>query len=76
MSDSAGRSVSKGKDYGLAVEVHGQRHYFRDQVPYCDDDMRQIMAATSMSNQQAAFDEAKKRKAAAGSAQHVENVAA
>ena len=79
MEDAAGRKIAKGKDYGLAVEVHGQKHYFRDHVPFCDDDMRQIMAATSMSNQQAAFDEAKKRKAAekaSVASQHVEHVTA
>lgn len=79
MEDATGRKITQGKDYGLAAEVHGQKHYFRDHVPFCDDDMRQIMAATSMSNQQAAFDEAKRRKAAetaAGTSQHVEKTAA
>lgn len=64
LADSDGKKVAAGSDFGLAVEVNGKNHYFRDQLAYCDDAMKQVMLATSMANQQAAFDEAKKRAAA------------
>ncbi|VUC25475.1 unnamed protein product [Clonostachys rosea] len=64
MQDSAGKKVTDEDNYGLAVEVNGKNHYFRDQVPFCDEAMKQVMIATSMKNQQAVFDEVKKREAA------------
>ncbi|CAG9991495.1 unnamed protein product [Clonostachys byssicola] len=64
MQDSAGKKVTDDDNYGLAVEVNGKNHYFRDQMPFCDEAMKQVMTATSMKNQQAVFDEVKKREAA------------
>jgi hypothetical protein len=51
LKDSWGREVSEDKNYGLAVEVHTDKHYFRDQPDYCDDAMRQVMEATGMETQ-------------------------
>lgn len=65
LRDSKGRVVQSGKDYGLAVEINGQNHYFRDQLPWCDDAMRQVMEATSVENQSKSFEEAKAREKAA-----------
>lgn len=64
LSDSGGRKVAAGKDYGLAVEVCGANHYFRDQPAYCDDAMRQVMEATTLERQMKSFEEAKTRAAA------------
>ncbi|CAI6093417.1 unnamed protein product [Clonostachys chloroleuca] len=64
VQDSAGKRVTNEDNYGLAVEVNGKNHYFRDQVPFCDEAMTQVMTATSMKNQQAVFDEVKRREAA------------
>ncbi|KAH8173926.1 short chain dehydrogenase domain-containing protein [Sarocladium implicatum] len=65
LTDSKGRVVQSGKDYGLTVEVCGENHYFRDQLPWCDDAMRQVMEATSVENQTKSFEEAKARERAA-----------
>lgn len=64
MQDSAGNKVTGDDNYGLVVEVNGKNHYFREQVPFCDEAMKQVMTATSMKNQQAVFDEVKRREAA------------
>jgi NAD(P)-dependent dehydrogenase (short-subunit alcohol dehydrogenase family) len=52
MEDSNGRKIPAAKAYGLAAEINGTRHYFRDPVDFCDDNMRQVMEATSMENQE------------------------
>lgn len=53
MKDSRGREVRKGQDYGLAVEVFGKDIFFRDQLEFINDGMRQICEAASLENQQA-----------------------
>ena len=49
MVDSKGVKVEAGKDWQRAVEVNGTNHYFRDQVPYCDEAMAAVMKATDVS---------------------------
>lgn len=65
LTDSTGKTVPAGRDYGLAVEINGQNYYFRDQLPWCDDAMRQVMEATSVDAQLKSFEEAKERERAA-----------
>ena len=49
MTDSKGVKVEAGADYMRAVEVNGTNHYFREQVPYCDEAMAAVMRATDVS---------------------------
>lgn len=63
--DSNGVKVPAGRDYGLAVEINGENHYFREVLPWCDDAMRQVMEATSVDAQSKSFEEAKERGKAA-----------
>ncbi|KAK4570497.1 hypothetical protein LTR86_002577 [Recurvomyces mirabilis] len=41
-----GSAAGDGKLYGKAVELSGRKHYYRDQVAYCDDHMAKCMLAT------------------------------
>lgn len=56
LADAKRRTVAKGSDYGLAVEIFGKNIYFRDQLEYVDDGMRQLCEASSLDNQQNNFD--------------------
>jgi len=46
--DSKGNKVSKGQDYGRAVEICQENHYFREQVPFSDDVLKAVMDATNV----------------------------
>jgi NAD(P)-dependent dehydrogenase (short-subunit alcohol dehydrogenase family) len=48
MQDSTGKVVKEGEDWQKAVEVNGTRHYFRDQPPFCDKEMEEVMKATDV----------------------------
>lgn len=50
LKDSTGKEVSEGSDTGLAVEVNGTNHYFRDPVEFCDEAMKVVMENTSLEN--------------------------
>lgn len=41
--DSKGRRVSADKAWGLTVEVNGSKKYFRDQVEFGDEDLKQFI---------------------------------
>lgn len=56
LTDAKGRTVVKGSNYGLAVEIFGKSMYFRDQLEYIDGGMRQLCEASSLDNQQTNFD--------------------
>lgn len=64
LTDSKGVKVPAGRDYGLAVEICGENHYFREVLPWCDDAMRQVMEATSVERQMKSFEAAKERERA------------
>ena len=49
--DSKGVEKRGAQATGLAVEINGENHYFREQHEYCDDKMRRVMEATRMSNE-------------------------
>jgi len=49
MEDSKGVKVEAGKDWSRAVEVNGDKHYFREQIDYCDEAMAAVMRATDVS---------------------------
>ncbi|CRK38291.1 hypothetical protein BN1723_016576 [Verticillium longisporum] len=51
MKDTRGQIVPKGKDYGLAVECFVKDIFFRDQMEFINDGMRQICEAASLENQ-------------------------
>ncbi|KAF4975568.1 hypothetical protein FZEAL_7657 [Fusarium zealandicum] len=59
MTDTRGRTVREGDDWGLAVEVNGENVYFRDQIEFCDEAMRVVIGSTSMENQEARLEEHK-----------------
>jgi NAD(P)-dependent dehydrogenase (short-subunit alcohol dehydrogenase family) len=46
--DSKGNKISKGQDFGRAVEISQTNHYFRDQVPFSDDVLKTVMDATNV----------------------------
>lgn len=52
MRDARGREVHKGWDYGLAVEIFGKDIYFRDQLEFINDGIRQVCQAASFKNQE------------------------
>ncbi|KAK1763979.1 3-beta-hydroxysteroid dehydrogenase [Phialemonium atrogriseum] len=52
LQDDQGKVVEDGENYGLAVEVFGRNMYFRDQMEYINDGMRQICEAASLEHQQ------------------------
>lgn len=41
---------SKAKLNGMAVELSGEDHYYRDQIEFCDDNMARTMGGTDRSN--------------------------
>ncbi|KAK8197532.1 hypothetical protein HDK77DRAFT_497708 [Phyllosticta capitalensis] len=43
VSDSAGNEVKVGEMFGQAIECSGDKWYWRDQVPLCDDLMAKVM---------------------------------
>ncbi|KAL4891071.1 NAD(P)-binding protein [Aspergillus ambiguus] len=49
MVDATGKTASR--PHGLAVELSGEKYYFREQPPYCDAEMEGVMGATSLANQ-------------------------
>ncbi|KAF2492450.1 3-beta-hydroxysteroid dehydrogenase [Lophium mytilinum] len=53
LEDAFGVKLPAEKAYSLIVEINGQNHYFRNQVPFCDDQMASVMAKTSMEAQAA-----------------------
>ncbi|KAJ3535091.1 hypothetical protein NM208_g7277 [Fusarium decemcellulare] len=59
MTDAWGKIVRNGENWGLAVEINGDRIYFRDQMDFCDETMRVVIEATSMENQAARLEEHK-----------------
>jgi NAD(P)-dependent dehydrogenase (short-subunit alcohol dehydrogenase family) len=48
LTDSKGKVVQKGQDWGLAAEINGVNHYFRDQPEWCDKAMEEVMKATDV----------------------------
>ena len=62
MEDATGRKIAADKAWGLTVEVNGNKHYFRDQATYCDENMEAMMKFTSMKNQLARIEAGKKAK--------------
>lgn len=51
MVDANGKEVPGPETYGLAVEMSGEKYYFREPPEFCDDEMREVMAATVLENQ-------------------------
>ncbi|KAJ5698365.1 hypothetical protein N7462_000370 [Penicillium macrosclerotiorum] len=51
LSDTPGSHLPASKLYGLAVEISDSGVYFRDQHEFCDEGMREVMAATVLENQ-------------------------
>lgn len=51
LADARGTHRPLSKLYGLAVEISDSGVYFRDQHEFCDDGMREVMAATVVENQ-------------------------
>lgn len=49
--DANGTFVPASKVFGRAVEISGDRVYFREQPEFCDLDMRRTMQATDVENQ-------------------------
>ena len=51
ITDHHGRRLAAAQLYGQAVEISDTGLYFRDQHEFCDDGMREVMAATVLENQ-------------------------
>lgn len=51
MEDSKGVVKNEGQDFGLAVEVNGTNHYFREQPEWCDKNMEELMVATDVADE-------------------------
>lgn len=51
LTDVPGTHQPMAKMYGLAVEISDTGIYFRDQHRFCDEGMREVMAATVLENQ-------------------------
>lgn len=49
--DAKGVKKSKDENWGLTVEVNGDKIYFRDCPEFCDEKMKMMMANTSMAKQ-------------------------
>ncbi|KAF7557047.1 hypothetical protein G7046_g6130 [Stylonectria norvegica] len=62
LTDARGRTFKEGKNFGLAVEINGEKIYFRDKPEYCDDNMRKVIEATSMANQLERLEEHKAKQ--------------
>ena len=52
MTDASGREVQNSQNYGVAVEIFGKDIYFRDQLEFINDAMRQICEGSSLKNQE------------------------
>ncbi|KAF4460138.1 3-beta-hydroxysteroid dehydrogenase [Fusarium albosuccineum] len=52
LTDANGKTIPRDKSYGLAVEIFGQNIFFRDQMEYSHDGLRQLCEAASLKNQQ------------------------
>ncbi|CAO2649891.1 Nn.00g011830.m01.CDS01 [Neocucurbitaria sp. VM-36] len=63
VEDAKGRKVKSEDNWGLTVEVNGGNYYFRDQAEFCDGNMEAMMKHTSMANQLARIEKAKKEQA-------------
>lgn len=51
LTDVPGTHLPASRLFGLAVELSDSGLYFRDQHAFCDDGMREVMAATVLENQ-------------------------
>lgn len=51
IQDANGTFIPASKAFGRAVEISGDRVYFREQPEFCDLDMRRVMQATDVENQ-------------------------
>lgn len=51
MTDATDTFIPATQGYGCAVEISGDKFYFREAPEFCDDGMRAIMAATVVENQ-------------------------
>ena len=51
MVDATGTFIAAAQGYGRAVEISGDSFYFREAPDFCDQGMREIMAATVVENQ-------------------------
>ncbi|KAJ5794566.1 hypothetical protein N7457_001165 [Penicillium paradoxum] len=51
LTDTPGRHLPLAELYGIAVEISDSGLYFRDQHEFCDEGMREVMAATVVENQ-------------------------
>ncbi|KAL4880656.1 hypothetical protein BJY04DRAFT_219126 [Aspergillus karnatakaensis] len=51
MTDSQGTHLPRERLFGQAVEISDSGVYFRDQHAFCDEGMREVMAATVLENQ-------------------------
>ncbi|KAF2186722.1 NAD(P)-binding protein [Zopfia rhizophila CBS 207.26] len=60
LEDATGKKVLADKAWGLTVEINGKNDYFREQLPPCDANMEAMMKFTSMGNQLARIEKAKK----------------
>lgn len=51
LTDVPGTHLPASKLFGVAVEMSDSGYYFRDQHEFCDNGMREVMAATVLENQ-------------------------
>lgn len=51
LTDARGTHLPRERLFGLAVEISDSGVYFREQHEFCDDGMREVMAATVLENQ-------------------------
>lgn len=51
MVDARGTFLPATQAYGRAVEISGDKVYFREQPEFCDEDMRDVMSATVVEKQ-------------------------
>ncbi|CAI7608144.1 unnamed protein product [Penicillium pancosmium] len=51
LTDTRGTHLPMQRLFGLAVEISDSGVYFREQHEFCDDGMREVMAATVLENQ-------------------------
>ncbi|KAM0326261.1 hypothetical protein ACHAQA_006858 [Verticillium albo-atrum] len=56
MTDSSGKKIVAGMDFGLACEIAGEEFYWRDAVAYCNEATGKMMEATSMRVQLASME--------------------
>lgn len=52
LQDAKGREVAEGEDHGLAVEILGNDVFFRHQMEFVNDGMRQLCHGAKQTNQQ------------------------